>query len=125
MLASALGYRIAVLFALAGMVMGVGMAASHDHALAPAHAHINLIGWVTLFLNSSFYDRRAELDKSAGARWQVIVFTIGAGVLNLGLTLLMLGNKGAEPVAAIGSLIVLAATAWFAWLVFRNAGARG
>ena len=125
MSASSLSFRIAVLFVLTGMVMGVYMAASHNHALAPAHAHINLIGWVSLFLIGLFYERRPHLDKSTGARWQVIVYAIGALVVNAALTALMLGNAGAEPGAAAGSFIVLGSMLWFGWLVFRHVDARG
>ena len=120
MLASSLGFRIAVLFVLTGMAIGLGMAASHDHSLTPAHAHINLIGWVTLFLISLFYERRPQLDKSASARWQVIVYTGGAVVATMGITLLLLGHAGAEPAAALGSVVLLAAMAWFALLVYRS-----
>ena len=125
MSASSLSFRIAVLFAVTGMVIGVGMAASHNHALGQAHAHINLIGWVSLFLIGLFYERRPQLDKSAGARWQVILYSIGAVVTNASLAALLLGNAGAEPGAAVGSFIVLGSMIWFAWLVFRNADARG
>ena len=125
MSASSLSFRIAVLFVLVGMIAGVYMAASHEHALAPAHAHINLIGWVSLFLIGLFYERRPQLDKSAGARWQVIVYAIGAVVLNAALAALLLGNAKAEPGAAAGSFIVLGSMLWFAWLVFRNVDARG
>ena len=120
MLASSLGFRIAVLFVLTGMAIGIGMAASHDHSLMPAHAHINLIGWVTLFLISLFYERRPQLDKSASARWQVIVYTGGAVVATMGITLLLLGHAGAEPAAALGSVVLLAAMTWFALLVYRS-----
>ena len=58
MSASSLSFRIAVLFALIGMIVGVYMAASQNHALGQAHAHINLIGWVSLFLIGLFYERR-------------------------------------------------------------------
>ena len=125
MSASSLSFRLAVLFVLVGMIVGVYMAASHEHALAPAHAHINLIGWVSLFLIGLFYERRPQLDKSAGARWQVIVYTIGAVVLNAALAALLLGNTAAEPGAAAGSFIVLGSMFWFGWLVFRNVDARG
>ena len=125
MSASSLSFRIAVLFVLIGMIVGVYMAASHEHALAPGHAHINLIGWVSLFLIGLFYERRPQLDKSAGARWQVILYSIGAVVTNASLAALLLGNAGAEPGAAVGSFIVLGSMIWFAWLVFRNADARG
>lgn len=125
MSASSLSFRIAVVFVLIGMVMGVYMTASHNHALAPAHAHINLIGWVSLFLIGLFYERRPQLDKSAGARWQVIVYTLGAAVLNAALAALLLGNTAAEPGAAAGSFIVLGSMLWFGLLVFRNVDARG
>ena len=125
MSASSLSFRIAVLFVLTGMIVGVYMAASHNHALGQAHAHINLIGWVSLFLIGLFYERRPQLDKSAGARWQVIIYTIGAVVTNVSLAALLLGNAGAEPGAAAGSFVVLGSMFWFAWMVFRDVDARG
>jgi len=123
--ASSLSFRIAVLFVIIGMIVGVYMAASHNHALGQAHAHINLIGWVSLFLIGLFYERRPQLDKSVSARWQVIIYSIGAVVTNASLAALLLGNAGAEPGAAAGSFIVLGSMIWFAWLVFRNVDARG
>ena len=125
MSASSLSFRLAVFFVIIGMIMGVYMAASHNHTLGQAHAHINLIGWVSLFLIGLFYERRPQLDKSAGARWQVIIYTIGAVVLNASLAALLLGNAGAEPGAAAGSIVVLVSMIWFGWLVFRNVDARG
>ena len=125
MSASSLSFRLAVLFALTGMIIGVGMAASHTYALAPAHAHINLLGWVTLFLIGLFYERRPQLDKRASARWQVIVYTVGAVVVNASLAVFLLGNPGAEPGAAAGFFVVLGAMVWFGWLVFRTVDARG
>ena len=125
MSASSLSFRIAVLFVIIGMIVGVYMAASHNHALGQAHAHINLIGWVSLFLIGLFYERRPQLDKSVSARWQVIIYSIGAVVTNASLAALLLGNAGAEPGAAAGSFIVLGSMIWFGWLVFRNVDARG
>ena len=125
MSASSLSFRLAVLFALIGIILGVYMAASHNHTLGQAHAHINLIGWVSLFLIGLFYERRPQLDKSAGARWQVIIYTIGAVVLNASLAALLLGNAGAEPAAAAGSFMMPGSMLWFGWLVFRNVYARG
>lgn len=56
--------RLAILFALVGVLIGYGMGASEDHTLAPAHAHINLLGWVSMFLYGLFY--RAFPDAGAG-----------------------------------------------------------
>jgi len=44
MKASILCFRAAVLMAAAGMIWGIVMGISQDHATLPAHAHLNLLG---------------------------------------------------------------------------------
>ena len=56
--------QIAVLAALCGMTLGVVMGARQEFTLAPAHAHLNLLGWVSmmvygLLLNGAFRPPRA------------------------------------------------------------------
>lgn len=48
-------FTIAALCGLAGMVWGSHMGMSGDHSLHPAHAHLNLVGWVTLSIMGGFY----------------------------------------------------------------------
>lgn len=48
-------FTVAALCGLAGMIWGSWMGASHDHAMLPAHAHLNLLGWVTLSIMGGFY----------------------------------------------------------------------
>lgn len=48
-------FTVAALCGLAGMVWGSWMGSSHDHAMMPAHAHLNLLGWVTLSIMGGFY----------------------------------------------------------------------
>ncbi len=55
MKASSLSFQAAVLLVLVGMAWGIAMAASGDHSTHPAHAHLNLLGWVSLFLFGLFY----------------------------------------------------------------------
>ena len=42
--------KIAVVYLLVGVSLGIYMGASGDHSLHPVHAHINLLGWATLTL---------------------------------------------------------------------------
>jgi hypothetical protein len=121
MTASALSFRLAVLFVIAGMAMGIGMAMSQDHSIMPAHAHLNLLGWVSLFLFGIYYERRPALDTSRLAIIQVTVWSIGTVVLTIAVAALHLGYAAFDPVAAIASLIVLAAMLMFAYFVFRPA----
>lgn len=121
MKASSLSFKTATLLAIVGMGMGIGMAMSHDHTLMPVHAHLNLLGWVSLFLFGIYYKLHPVTDSSRLAVTQVGLWTVGTLVLTAGVAAIYLGNPGAEPVAAIGSLIVLAAMLLFTALVFRPA----
>ncbi len=121
MSASALSFRLAVLCVIAGMGMGIGMAASQDHSLMPAHAHLNLLGWVSLFLFGIYYERRPALDTSRLARVQVYLWTIGTVILTIAVGALHLGYDGFDPIAGISSIVVLAAMLLFAYFVFRPA----
>ena len=40
--------RIAVVYVLAGMALGIFMAMSDDHSQMPTHAHMNLMGWAPM-----------------------------------------------------------------------------
>jgi hypothetical protein len=51
-------FTVATFCALVGMVWGSYMGATQDHSLYPAHAHLNLLGWVTLALMGGFYALR-------------------------------------------------------------------
>ena len=46
-----------VVYVCLGMIFGSQMAASDDFTFAPAHAHLNLVGWVTMAL-FGIYTRR-------------------------------------------------------------------
>jgi hypothetical protein len=119
MKASSLSFKAAVLFAMTGMAMGIAMAATHDHSVFPAHAHLNLLGWVSLFLIGIYYRLNPPLDISRAALVQVVVWILGTIVLTIGVAAIYLGYPAAEPIAIVGSLIVFADMLLFAVLVFR------
>jgi len=47
--------RIAVVYVLAGMALGIFMAMSDDHSQMPTHAHMNLMGWASMALYAVVY----------------------------------------------------------------------
>ena len=119
MTASSLSFRLAVLFVIAGMAMGIGMAASQDHSIMPAHAHLNLLGWVSLFLFGIYYERRPALDASKLAVVQVVLWSVGTVALTVAVAAIHLGYTAADPIAALASLVVLAGMVLFGYFVFR------
>jgi hypothetical protein len=120
MTASTLSFRLAVLFVLIGIAMGIGMAASQNHGIMPAHAHLNLLGWVSLFLFGIYYERRPALDTSLLALVQVVLWSAGTVILTIAVAAIHLGYTAADPITAIASLVVLAAMLLFAYFVFRR-----
>ncbi len=119
MKASSLSFQAAVLFVIAGMIWGLQMAISEDHSAYPAHAHLNLLGWVSLFLFGIYYLLHPKLDRSRMAMIQVWIWILGTIIMAIGVALVHTGHAGADPIAAVGSIIVLAAMLIFAWLVFN------
>jgi hypothetical protein len=119
MKASTLSFRSAVCLGIIGMVAGIAMAASGNHSAMPAHAHLNLLGWVSLFLFGIFYRLHPAIDAARTALWQVIAWIVGTVVLSCGVAAIYLGRPDLEPLATVGSLIILADMLLFAFLVFR------
>jgi uncharacterized protein YhhL (DUF1145 family) len=120
MKASSLSFPVAVLMVVAGMVWGIIMAISQDHSAMPAHAHLNLLGWVSLFLFGVFYHLHPAIDRSRAALVQVGIWIAGTVVLTIGVGLIHTGHQSGEPLAGIGSFVVLASMLMFGWLVLRR-----
>jgi hypothetical protein len=78
---SAAFFLVAALLLLSGMLLGLYMGAHNHFALAPLHAHINLLGWVTLALYGTFY---ALTKETYSARMAWINFALSvAGILGM------------------------------------------
>jgi hypothetical protein len=48
-------FTVAALCGLAGIFWGMHMGKSGDHTMHAVHAHLNLLGWVTLSIMGGFY----------------------------------------------------------------------
>jgi peptidoglycan/LPS O-acetylase OafA/YrhL len=120
MKASSLSFPAAILLAIAGMIWGIVMAASGDHSAMPAHAHFNLLGWVSLFLFGIFYYLHPAVDRSRTAIVQVAIWIVATLILTIGVALIYAGQTVGEAVATAGALLVLADMLLFGWLVIRR-----
>lgn len=121
MRASSISYPVAILAALVGMGWGIVMAATHDHSAMPAHAHLNLLGWVSLFLFGLFYQTHPAIDRSRLAQFQVLTWIAGTAIMTVGVALIHAGSPASgEPLAGIGSIIAVIGMLLFGWLVIRR-----
>ena len=117
---SVLSFWAAVAFLVAGLIWGLVMAISQDFSTMPAHAHLNLLGWVSLFLFGIYYRLHPRMEGSRGAHVQVWIWIIGTIIMAIGITLVQTGHTVGEPIAAVGSITVLLDALLFGWLVFQG-----
>jgi hypothetical protein len=118
---SAAFFTVGILCVLTGMVFGMWMGAHQDFAAASAHAHLNLLGWVTMALYGTFYALARHY--SPRLAWtQFAVSTIGILVMIPSLFLLLLNGSDPkfEPGVTAGSVIVFLGMVLFGVSVFRE-----
>jgi hypothetical protein len=102
------------------MVAGLVMGAHEDFTMAPAHAHLNLLGWATTALYGTFYALTRE-TLSPRLAWANFVFS-AAGVLTMvpALALTLTGHPGLGPAIGIGGMLALIGLMIFAISVVRE-----
>lgn len=100
-------FRTAIVFLLVGVTLGLVMSISQNHDAGGAHAHINLIGWVTSALYGGYFALNPAKASGLLPRALYGIHTVGAAVMTGGLYfLLTTGNAAATPFVAVGSMIV-------------------
>ena len=112
--------RVSVVLLLVGLLWGIEMGIRQDFALAPAHAHLNLVGGVMLFLFGLYYRLVPAAGTSSLAKVQGWLHITGAIVFPIGIAIVTIYGDKAVIAPILGSLILLAAVALFAMVVFRT-----
>jgi peptidoglycan/LPS O-acetylase OafA/YrhL len=121
---SELFFKTAMVFLILGIAAGLQMAISGDHAAFPAHAHINLLGWVTSAIFGGYYALNPQKAARRIAMIHYGLYTLGLVLMLPALYFMMQGNPALEPFAVVGSLIVAVAVLVFAFVVFSPETAR-
>ena len=118
-------FLCAVTYFVIGIALGVYMGASNDHSQFRAHAHINLVGWVSMALIGMIYRAFPAAAQSALAKWHFWLYQLAAPVMLAGVIAIYAGHEGAEPFAGISSVVILVSLVLFWWAIFsaRNTAA--
>lgn len=118
--------RLGVVFALIGVGLGYWMGASQQFTASPVHAHINLLGWVSMFLYGLFY--RAFPAAAVGwlAKAHLGLSVIGLLIFMPALAIKLLHVESlmafADPGLMAGPTLVLLGMIAFAAIVFGATG---
>jgi hypothetical protein len=112
--------RIAGVYLLIGMVMGIVMGATENFALRPVHAHLNLLGWVGLALAACVFRLWPEVADSRLARAFFWGYNLTLPVLLVALGLFLYGHVGILPVMAVAEFGVFGSVCLFVASLFRH-----
>ncbi|MGE4053139.1 MAG: hypothetical protein AB7E58_00030 [Flavobacteriaceae bacterium] len=107
-------FATALLWGIAGLILGNVMAASHDHGQMVTHAHTMVIGWISFAIFGLFYSHFPAIARSMLAKIHLVVAEASLLVLVAGLFTLYGGNPAGEPFAAIGAMVYAASFVVFA-----------
>ncbi len=113
----------ALSYAILGMLLGMVMAASHNHGQLVTHAHILLVGFVVSLIYAVIHKLWLASADGNLPMVQFVVHQVGAVVMVIGLFLLYGGYMPMEqldPVLGISATAVLAAAIMMMLLVLRS-----
>ncbi len=117
-------FKTAFVFLVIGILMGLQMSISGNHNVIGAHAHANLLGWVTSALFGGYFALNPAKAGTRLALTQYGIYTGGVVLMTPALYFMLLGNPALEPLVAAGSLIAFAGVLLFGVIVFSRAESR-
>ena len=112
--------KLAVLYLILGISLGIAMGASQNFTLRPVHAHVNLLGWTTMALAGLIYSVFPQAGASRLARVHFWLLNLALPVMMGALSMLLLGHVAVAPVLAIAEITGALAIVAFAANLFLN-----
>jgi hypothetical protein len=116
-------YRLALVYFVVATGLGLFMGISDDHSLFPVHAHLNLLGWVSLALTGVMYER---FPAAIGTRLYLIHFwayNVTLPVAMVMLAFLLKGSQALGPAVGILSILLFASIVVFVANIWRHSKA--
>ena len=96
--------KLAALYLVLGVTMGIVMGIAHEFVLAPVHAHINLLGFATLEIVGLVYHAYPAAAQTRLATAHFWIHNTALPVFMVGLGFALTGHDGFVPVTIVGAL---------------------
>ncbi len=113
--------KIAACYFVLAVVLGAFMGATEDFAFDTVHAHLNLLGWVSLAVIGCIYLLKPHLAETRLAQAHFWLHNIGTPPMLIGVALIRIGNDAVgAPIAGIFSIVTLVGIFCFAINLWRN-----
>ena len=118
--AGATWLKLAVLYLIAGIALGIMMGASEDFTLRPVHAHVNLLGWTTMALAGLTYSVFPAAGESKLARVHFWLANVSMPIMAVSLALMLTGMKQVIPALVVSEMLAALGVLCFAANLFLN-----
>ncbi|HUX89965.1 MAG TPA: hypothetical protein VMV48_04680 [Gallionellaceae bacterium] len=112
--------KIASVYFVLGISLGIFMAVNENFTLRPVHAHLNLLGWVSLALFGLVYQQFPKISGTKLARVQFWMHNIGLPFQMIFLALFLMGNASIVPFLGIADVVIGLAVVLFMVNVIVN-----
>ena len=125
-------FAVASVYVLIGMGFGIFMGATQNFTIAPAHAHLNLIGWVTMALYGTFFALARDASKKLA--WTIFwLNTVAVTIMFPSLAMVLTQGEGSPFVLpmvlseflAFGAMACFVFTVWSVLMKNADAPAAG
>jgi hypothetical protein len=112
-------FAVASVYVLIGMGFGIFMGATQNFTIAPAHAHLNLIGWVTMALYGTFFALARDASKKMA--WTIFwLNSVGVAIMFPSLAMVLIQGENSpfllplivSEFLAFGAMACFAFTVW-------------
>lgn len=112
-------FTVAALCGLTGMLWGMHMGATQNFTMAPAHAHLNLLGWVTLSIMGGFYVLVGERASTRLAWINLALSASGVIIVTPMLAKILGGDTSIGPMMILPEVLIVAGMLTFIFNVLK------
>lgn len=115
--------KIAAVYITLGVLLGMLMGIIQDFRLASVHAHLNLLGWVSMAIFGLIYHFYPHAAETRLAKLHFWLHNIGLPLMQGGLAIEILsGNSAMLPLVIVSSLLVVIGIILFTINLFLELG---
>jgi hypothetical protein len=112
--------KLAVIYLVIGMTLGISMGITHDFLFRAVHAHVNLLGWASLALAGLVFHVFPDLVRTRLATVWFWLYNLSMPAGMFALALVLKGYMWAEPVLIVSQILTWASGCLFAFIVLWN-----
>lgn len=112
--------RIAAVYFVIAVALGLYMGITQQFTQVPVHAHLNLLGWVSMTLFGLVYHAYPAAGVTALARWHFWIYNLSLPVFMAALFLMLNGSAALGPVVGAVAMVTLIGVVLFAVNLWRT-----